>query len=431
MEWFYVGSERQTQGPHTLERLVELFRDGAINGETLIWTKAMPDWAPARTCQEFFAALRAMSRPADARPPPLPPVPSVAPAPIAPEPIAPEPDTSMEAAALATLAAPAALAAPIKLEADPQNRIYAPEPVALEANPLHPWRRFFARQMDIGLVAFTIGIGVGIFFSQNAVVDKVLGNNIVIAMLTTLVLVPLEAIQLAVFGTTFGKALYSIEVKSKNPAPIGFATAFARAFSVYVRGLALGFPLISLFTVYFGYKTLKEKGEASWDAENELVVSHRPLGYVRIAVIAFVWLFYLTLMGYGVYTEVEKRTGGLAGGTPRTGAKTLEQTFVEVESRLRPTLPSKIDEITTLVRIWHAGNTLLYTYEIELDRAKTDPKQFQAGLDKTVKQRICANASLRDPLIAGGNYTFIYNDKQSQPVARAGEDHRRRLQITP
>ena len=132
--------------------------------------------------------------------------------------------------------------------------------------------------------------------------------------------------------------------------------------------------------------------------------------------IAFVWP-YLALMSVGLYSEFEKRTGGIAGGSLSSGSKTVEQTFVEMENRLRPTLPSKIDEVTTLVRISHAGNTLMYSYEIDFDRTKKDPKQFQTDMDKTVKQRVCANASLRGPLTAGGIYTFIYNDKQSQPLA--------------
>ncbi len=409
MEWYYVGSERETQGPHALERLVELFRASAINGETLIWTKDMPDWTPARSCQPFFAALRSLKQQAGEPPPPLPQVPSNTPADTEPAPATHDP--AMETAAIASLAMPS------KLEANPENRIYAPPPEAAvaDANPLHPWRRFFARQMDIGLVAFSIGISIGIFFSGNVLVDKLLGNNIVIAMLTTLVLAPLEAIQLAVFGTTFGKALYSIEVRSKNPAPIGFATAFARSFAVYLRGMALGFPLISLFTIYVGYRTLKNKGEANWDAENDLVVSHRPIGWVRIIAIAFVWLFYIALMSFGLYTELEKQ--GLTGGLPRIGNKTVEQTFVEMENSLRPTLPSKIDEVTTLVRISHAGNTLIYSYEIDFDRTKKDAQKFQIDIERTVKQRICANATFRKPLDAGGNYTFIYNDKQSQPLA--------------
>jgi hypothetical protein len=348
-----------------------------------------------------------LKRSAGEPPPPLPPVPSANPTDTERAPATHDP--AMESAAIATLAMPS------KLEADPENRIYAasPEAAVADANPLHPWRRFFARQMDIGLVAFSIGISVGIFFSGNVLVDKLLNNNIVIAMLTTLVLAPLEAIQLAVFGTTFGKALYSIEVRSKNPEPIGFATAFARSFAVYLRGMALGFPLISLFTLYVGYKTLKNKGEASWDAENELVVSHRPIGWVRIISIAFVWVFYLALMSFGLYSEYEKKIGGL----PQTGNKTVEQTFTEMENSVRPTLPSKIDEITTLVRTSHAGNTLIYSYEIDFDRTKKDAKIFEVEIGKTVKQRICANATFRKPLDAGGTYTFIYNDKQSQPLA--------------
>ena len=234
MEWYYVGPERETRGPHTLERLVELFRAGTIGGETLIWTKAMPDWTPARSCQEFFAALRSLKRPVDEAPPPLPPVPSVTSAtPVATVPV-PEPDISMEAAGHR-------LTRPAEQTRSRSGKPYLRTlPEAARCNPLHPCAAFSpANGHQPHRVS--IGISIGIFFRSAC--RQAAQQQYRIAMLTPGAGAA-EAIQPAVLAHLPSRRSTDRGQK-QNPAPIGFTTAFARSFAVYLRGMALGFPLIS------------------------------------------------------------------------------------------------------------------------------------------------------------------------------------------
>ncbi len=230
------------------------------------------------------------------------------------------------------------------------------------------------------------------------------------------------------FGTTFGKALYSIEVRSKNATPISFGTAFSRSFGAYLRGLGLGFPLISLFTIYFGYRTLKEKGTTSWDADNALEVTHRPIGYAKIAAIALVWLLYLGLAGLGAYTEMQQRSAALKRGSPATrepsgkqelpvkrestssDAEKVERFFIAEENRLRPNLPIKANDRLTLLGVSHVGNTMMYVLEIQLDPA-SDQKKFLDDLQKAVKESSCSKQDFREAMNAGANFSYVYFEK--------------------
>jgi S1-C subfamily serine protease len=46
-QWFYVGSDGQKHGPVSREQLLGLGQRGILQGDTLVWSPGMPDWAPA------------------------------------------------------------------------------------------------------------------------------------------------------------------------------------------------------------------------------------------------------------------------------------------------------------------------------------------------------------------------------------------------
>jgi hypothetical protein len=60
--------------------------------------------------------------------------------------------------------------------------------------------------------------------------------------------------------------------------PIGLARAFQREARVFVSGLGLGLPLVSLLTLISSYQTLKREKAANWDRRLTLRVVHRRRG---------------------------------------------------------------------------------------------------------------------------------------------------------
>ena len=64
MNWHYVDQGRNT-GPVTDAQLVELFRNGTITADTLVWHEGLPDWI------RLHDAKLEMNSPPSAAPPPL------------------------------------------------------------------------------------------------------------------------------------------------------------------------------------------------------------------------------------------------------------------------------------------------------------------------------------------------------------------------
>ena len=149
-----------------------------------------------------------------------------------------------------------------------------PEPVGLnpflpgDASP-RPWRRYFARMIDTGLiwlaltvvVGFVIGFVVGPsglwVFEDDGLFPRVLVMGAL--------MLPIEAVMLAWWGTTPGKAMLGLRVIDRHGARLSFGVALRRALRVWVHGLGLNFPLASLITLIVAHGKLTRQQVTSWD----------------------------------------------------------------------------------------------------------------------------------------------------------------------
>lgn len=155
-----------------------------------------------------------------------------------------------------------------------------------------PWRRYFARIIDITVLSAALGLvlGIALFAASPALYEKlflgeVAQNRVTEAMLSTLLVVPVLMLLIGLFGTTPGKWFMGVRITRRDGQPIGLGAALAREFDVYVRGFALGVPIISLFTLIAGYKTLTSDGVASWDRNKPWVVTYRPDGTKQVLLV--------------------------------------------------------------------------------------------------------------------------------------------------
>ena len=170
----------------------------------------------------------------------------------------------------------------------------------------HPWRRFFARTIDLNVNAFVLILGWTFLMTAVAPDQPAFWTRLFVdreytlpsALLTTafsfLGNIPFMAYQ----GTTFGKWIFGIRITKQDGGPMGFRIAFKRELAVFVRGYLLMIPLANLFALAGAYETLKEKGATSWDRDYALIVKQRPdsdvqtlVGTIAVALllVAIIW----------------------------------------------------------------------------------------------------------------------------------------------
>ena len=132
----------------------------------------------------------------------------------------------------------------------------------------HPWLRYLARHTDTILFA----VFLALFFGDSGLFSgsEEFWGSLVIMFLWIFV----EAVFLAMIGTTPGKWLFNISVVNNNGSKLTFSSALNRSFMVWIKGLGLGIPLVSLFTMYSSYSELQKNGITSWDKDDNHIVRH-------------------------------------------------------------------------------------------------------------------------------------------------------------
>lgn len=165
----------------------------------------------------------------------------------------------------------------------------------------HPWRRFFARTVDIStvgsLLLFLLGFSIGATMpSRVEGLAKAIENPIIATFLLYLVWLPAEAAFLSLFGTTPAKWLFGIRVAYPDGELLSFSEALSRSFLVWVQGLGLGIPFVALFTQLFAYFRIMKTGTTLWDTSVGAVVTHQRWGVLRALVCTVVVVGVLILL---------------------------------------------------------------------------------------------------------------------------------------
>ncbi len=155
--------------------------------------------------------------------------------------------------------------------------------------PVGAWRRFFARFIDIWVIAVGLGFSTGALIAHLSPGWLQLPWVWVVGgfFLTGPVLI-VEAIIFSVFGTTLGKALADIRVRdAQGRRPTG-QQYFQRQWGVFWSGLGAGLPLIQLFAMGSQCQRIRTGRSASYDEGRFVVIGEKMDAFRTIAVTVFV-----------------------------------------------------------------------------------------------------------------------------------------------
>jgi uncharacterized RDD family membrane protein YckC len=257
--WFAIESGKQS-GPWSIGALRDRLAVTLITTESPVWTDGMPAWLPY---SDVFAADGSVK---------LSLVPQGAEAP---------PGETSEAAY--TAFDPNLPGTPPATDADgPRSRA------------AHPWRRWFARILDLWCTAFLQGVVIAIIGYDLE------GGRIVETLVLLAMQVPLETAYQAVAGNTPGKWLLDIRVREADGRRLSWPRAFSRALHVWLIGMGAGIPVVSLITMAHQHSLLLRDGTTSYDAKAGFVVTHGQLSDRRKALLVVIVVTVVTLIGIGL-----------------------------------------------------------------------------------------------------------------------------------
>ena len=226
--WYYTKKNRK-HGPIEKEELLELFKDGKLSIDTLVWRKGLDEWAKAILVEELKLD--------EFNPPALP---------------------------------------GKKLEKTTKTYVSSGPQV-------RPWVRSFARGLDMGIYALITTIIIALFFDDVDTVYILLEKlGVWSAVPLSLVYMVIEFFILSATGTTLGKFLFKIRIKKSDENNLSYYEYFRRSIDVWIRGLGCYIPFVSMMTyINFG-RILKSDGITPWDKTGGILVQHQILGRNRI-----------------------------------------------------------------------------------------------------------------------------------------------------
>ncbi len=159
----------------------------------------------------------------------------------------------------------------------------------------YAWALFFARYTDRQFFRFILAFLINLFTHS-----KIHFLNPIDFVITLFIWLFVEAALLASWGTTPGKWLFGIKVRDQKGNLLLFNKALQRSFLVWLKGMALGLPIIKLITNVIAYGKLMKLGKTTWDESCQTNILHQKLGLLRITLIGFLVLIFLLILVIGV-----------------------------------------------------------------------------------------------------------------------------------
>lgn len=260
-------------------------------------------------------------------------------------------------------------------------------------------------------LGFTVGYVFPTFASQEMFQDG--GEGLLGAMLLPFSLA-IDAIILAAFGNTPGRALAGIRVEKVARHRLDAVTALSRNARVWFFGMAIGFPLFALVAYARHYSNLKSGGQTSWDTMLETRVHNVNGSARRTALTAVLWLALIAIPTVFVAAQeqrfaAERRTmtqdAPVEVAAPNSIAPAGDPIAAELQVAAASIKPKMIDSITRLDSGTAEGRTFTYHYTI-LRRDASD-ERFKEFFNSTTRPNVCANSDL-GPLMRDYGITYIY-----------------------
>lgn len=221
MDIYWIADKKKC-GPATVPDVLSLVQTGELTPDTKGWHAGCGQWMPLRELPALADFLQ--EKPEEESGSDLPEVPSAE----------EESAGEMPQAAVSQGAV----------------RVYLPSPAA----------RLLARLVDMSLY---VALVCAVLYVRQIPFNAALLPS---SPLVWVAFVALEAGLIASLGTTPGKALLGIQVRSVNGAPMTLGRAFARACLVFVGGMGMMVSLLPVFMMGYSWWTLRSRGLTMWDA---------------------------------------------------------------------------------------------------------------------------------------------------------------------
>lgn len=161
--------------------------------------------------------------------------------------------------------------------------------VSSEVPQIRPWVRFWARTLDSFILLFMFEI---IKFLIRLKWNMQISGDVIIPIL----IVFIESALLSTLGTTPGKWLLRIKVRTFDGNKLSYKQSLFRCSMVWILGEAANLNnILSTFTFLVAYFRLTNLGSTYWDEKGQFSITHERIGLLR-SIVSVVLVFVFTFL---------------------------------------------------------------------------------------------------------------------------------------
>lgn len=104
-----------------------------------------------------------------------------------------------------------------------------------------------------------------------------------------------------------------------------------------------------------------------------------------------------------------------APSSPQSQSAAVAEGLAKAVSQVKPTLPNKIDDMTTMIGISAVGTRLTYLYYLDTKKFKVGAS-FENDIRDHVVPKVCGEQKTKQALNYGATYEYSYVDVESKPL---------------
>lgn len=156
-----------------------------------------------------------------------------------------------------------------------------------------PWRRYFARSLDLSLYGLIWSMIALWGFRANPAGQIPLPWAMLCNYAAWALVFVFEPLLLHFWGTTVGKWIFGLSVRDEDGNKLSISTALYRTWGVFIHGMGGGIPVYDLYRNIQCWRYC-EVEELSWDLDNSCAIVvrerqtkwYRAAGYIALSVLA-------------------------------------------------------------------------------------------------------------------------------------------------
>ncbi len=138
---------------------------------------------------------------------------------------------------------------------------------------IHPWRRYFARGMDVSLAVLTI------YIIQSVILHTPILDGAAAMIGRTLlawgVILLVEPLLIHFWGTTPGKWVWGIRLERNGGGRLTLGEAYKRTFYVFAAGEGMSIPIVEIICNFRSYRRYKQGYDLYWEEDSVLRFQER------------------------------------------------------------------------------------------------------------------------------------------------------------